>query len=518
MGGGASLPFASSPRLTRIGVGNHVMLGGDNMDLALAYLVEQRLGAANVGNTSSPGSGLSAARLTQLVDSCRTAKELLLSPHAPERTTVTLLGAGARLVGGATSVALTRTEVDSLIVDGFFPRVGPDAVPKRTRSGIVEFGLPYASDPAVTRHVAAFLRQYAPGTVCNTASKPTPAFPDTVLLNGGVFHSQTLAQRLTATVADWRGAAPTVLINDNPDAAVARGAVAFALARLGRAPNIGGGSARSYFLVLDADSNTNAIEGGKTGRSGICILPRGSEIGHAVLLENRRFALRIGQPVGFHLVSSTAGAGQQSAPRAGEIVMLDGDGDAGIDARDHNHSDDFTRLPPLAMVMHAQQDRGRREIPVQLVTTLTEVGTLALHCVEINEGHADGTDSGQRWLLEFQLRGGSGDIVTARSQDAKGTARMPPRLAEAIDKIERIFGARMQQVPVKEVRQLRLQLEQLLGKREHWHTPLLRQLFDTLLLHPRSRRRSAEHERVWLNLAGYCMRPGFDHPLDNWRI
>ena len=498
------------PVLTRIGVGNHLMLGGDNMDLALAHLVEQRMAAAQAGDASSTIPRLSAARLTQLVDSCRTAKELLLAPNAPERTAVTLLGGGARLIGGTTSVELTRTEVESLIVDGFFPRVGADATPKRGRSGIVEFGLPYASDPAVTRHVAAFLRQHVPGTGLDIDGDPAPeaAFPDTVLLNGGVFHSNTLAERLADTLADWRGAAPTVLVNDNPDAAVARGAVAFALARKGRAPTIGGGSARSYFLVLDADGNSTGADSSKVRRNGICILPRGSEPGHEILLEDRRFALRIGQPVGFHLVSSTASIGQQAAPRAGEIVAIDGD----------DSIDNFVRLPPLAMVIQAQEDRGRREIPVQLVTTLTEVGTLALHCVEAHEDTADSTDPAQRWLLEFQLRGGSGDAVSGLSQDAEGTARMPPRMVEAIAKIERIFGARMQQVPVKDVRQLRLHLEQLLGKREHWHTPLLRQLFDTLMLHPRSRRRSAEHERVWLNLAGYCLRPGFDHPLDDWRI
>jgi len=209
--------------------------------------------------------------------------------------------------------------------------------------------------------------------------------------------------------------------------------------------------------------------------------------------------LRLGQPVRFHLLSSTAESGSQAPPRAGDIVDLE--------------SGDFVRLPPIAMVMQAGATDGRREIPVQLAAALTEVGTLEMHCVEMADGSLD---VGQRWLLAFQLRGESAqsdDIEDSGNED-----KPPPRFAEAIEKIERIFGARAQQIAPKEVKQLRLQLEHLLGKREHWHTPLLRRLFDALWQRARGRRRSAEHERLWLNLAGYCLRPGFGYPLDDWRI
>ncbi|MCW5639208.1 MAG: Hsp70 family protein, partial [Rubrivivax sp.] len=209
------------PRLERFAVGRHLMLGGDNMDLALAHLAESRLAPADAASKR-----LSAAALAQLVERCRGAKERLLAADAPDRATVTLLAAGARLIGGARSAELTRDEVERLVVDGFFPQGAADDLPRRERSGagLVAFGLPYASDPAVTRHIAAFLHQHA-----------SAGWPDAVLLNGGVFRGARIAQRLLATLAQWRGAPLKLLANADPDTAVARGAVAYALARRGQA-------------------------------------------------------------------------------------------------------------------------------------------------------------------------------------------------------------------------------------------------------------------------------------------
>ena len=450
------------PQLTRSSVGNHLILGGDNMDLALAHLVETRMAAGVEG-----GMKLSAARLSQLMERCRAAKELLLSNDAPESASVTLLGAGSRLIGGSRSFELTREEVAALVVDGFFPKVELSEVARKTRAGIVEFGLPYAQDAAITRHLASFLHQQQ------------GELPDTLLLNGGVFRADALARRLAETLAHWRGAPLTILHNDNPDVAVARGAVAYALARRGQAPRIGGGSPRSYFLVLG--------EAGKDNRA-VCILPRGSASGEEIRLTERLFALRLGRPVRFHLATSLFEAG--APPKLGEIVDLD--------------AGEYLRLPPLASVLHDKQDASdKREITVQLATVMTEVGTLEVHCVAE-------ADASQRWLLEFQLRG--------EEENHAVTSTASPRVKEAIEKIERIFGGKAQKVDTKEVRQLRQHLERGLGGRESWETPLLRRLFDALLQRARGRRRSAEHERVWLNLAGYCLRPGYGDALDPWRI
>ncbi len=439
------------PRLTRTGVGDHLVLGGDNMDLALAHLVESRLGQER----------LSASQLAQLTQRCRTAKEQLLAPGGPDSTTVTLLGSGSKLVGGARSAPLYRADLEQILLEGFFPQVSADAQPQRARSGLLAFGLPYAFDAAITRHVAAFLQRH-------------PSMrPDALLLNGGVFHAAPLAQRLHATLHGW---SPLQLLhNPHLDAAVARGAVAYALARAGLAPRIGGGSARSYFLVLDD---------GLTSQRGICLLPHGAEEGQAITLTERTFALRLGRPVRFYLASSVTDTRHQP----GELIDLSTGG--------------FVRLPPISTVMATVVSGSASEVLVQLSTALTEVGTLEMHCIAV-------ADPTQKWQLEFQLRG----------SDAPAEAAAPhPRLPDASAAISRIYGNAQAAVDAKEAKQLRAQLERLLGSRETWDTPLLRALFAPLLEGAKRRRRSATHERQWFNLSGYTLRPGFGHPLDDWRV
>ncbi|RZT09409.1 Hsp70 protein [Duganella sp. CF402] len=479
VGGGTtdfSLMKVDGAAISRIGVGNHLILGGDNMDLALAHLVESRM-------SGNEPARLSAARLSQLAERCRAAKELLLAADAPERTTVTLLGAGSKLIGGSRSAELTRDEVTALVVDGFFPLNAEQASAKRGRGAIVEFGLPYAADAAITRHLADFLRQHAAAAreaLGLPADSTTIPIPDTLLLNGGVFRADALARRLEATLAGWRQQPMRVLHNENPDVAVARGGVAYALGQSGQAPVIGGGSARSYFLLLDTAGPADKP------RRAICILPRGAAENKEILLADRTFALRLGRPVRFHLASSTA-----EAPQAGDVIEL--------------QPDDCIELPPIATVLRdSSAADARKEIPVQLAATLSEVGTLDVHCVA--------KENAQRWLLEFQLRG------EAAPEAAADETPMPAGLPAALEKIERIFGSRAQQVDIKEVKQLRTQLEHLLGSRENWPTAVLRRLFDALMERAKGRRRSAEHERAWLNLSGYCLRPGFGYALDEWRI
>ncbi|WP_118178806.1 Hsp70 family protein [Paraburkholderia phosphatilytica] len=471
-----------TPRLTRIGVGNHLMLGGDNMDLALARLVESRLvqgqqAAQGTRGTQEPAR-LSAASLAQLVERCRVAKEQLLASDAPASVAITVLGAGSRLVGGARTTHLSRDEVAQVVVDGFFPQVAADDLPRRSRAAIVEFGLPYASDPAVTRHVAAFLSRHVAQSreaLGATGDGGALTVPDTLLLNGGVFRAHALTARLADTLSTWRGTPLNVLNNERPDVAVARGAVAYGLARAGTAPRIGGGSARSYFLVLEDDQ-------------GVCLLPRGTEEGHDVHLDERVFALRLGQPVRFPLVSTVA----DTAFRAGELTDLS-DGD-------------FVRLPPLATVVQRQHASDKDERAVRLTASMTEVGTLEMTCIAID-------DPSQRWKLQFELRRDE-----ASSDSKQEETQSNASLAHAIELIERSFGARAAEVAPGEIKRLRAQLEQTLGPRDQWDLAQLRALFDALWERAKRRRRSADHERLWLNLAGFCARPGFGHPLDEWRV
>ena len=462
------------PRLERVGVGDHLMLGGDNMDLTLAHVVEQRLLAS--------GARLGAASLSQLMQQCRTAKERLLTPDAPATTKVTLLGKGAKLIGGARSTELSRDEVQAMVLDGFFPRISPHEHPQRRRSAVVEFGLPYVADPAVTRHVAAFLANHAQVARDTLGDRATPGgalpTPDAVLLNGGVFRSERLADQLLETLGTWRGVPLHVLHNSHPELAVARGAVAFGMALQGRGVRIGGGSARSYFLQFEDKPNQ---------KRGVCLLSRGTEENLEVRLKERTFSLRLGQPVRFYLASTTG----DTVYKQGDVLDID--------------SDSFTALPPIAAVLeHKTGHAGKPSIPVQLATMLTEVGTLAVNCVSID-------NPAQRWKLEFQLRGSeAGQVISAEG-------KVHPRVNDAVVNINRIFGSRSRDVNRREVKTLRNVLEKIIGKRDNWDTPLLRELFASFWEGVRRRRRSVDHERVWFNLAGFCLRPGFGYPLDDWR-
>lgn len=459
------------PELARRGVGTHLMLGGDNMDLALAHGLEAELAAPEPGR---PQPRLSAARFAQLVQRCRVAKEQLLAPDAPEAVTVTLLGSGTQLLGGARSAQLRRDSVRAQLLEGFFPLVPHDARPQQRQAGLLSWGLPYPADAAITRHLAAFLQAHA-GVL------GASGVPDSVLFNGGVFHGTAIAERVVEQLTQWRGAPLRVLVNPHPDWAVARGAVAHGLARAQPAPGaarglrIGGGSARSYFLRLDDGDAWRAI----------CLLPQGSEEGAVVRLEAQRFALRLGQAVRFHLLASTA---LGDVP-AGAVRELAGE--------------ELVHLPPLTAVLPAPPGRERAQVEVQLQATMTEVGTLAVRCVSVQ-------DPQQSWPLEFSVRGEA-------PAEAAETARNVP-LERAIAQIDRIFGSHDQSVAAKEVKQLRAALEKTLGARESWDLALLRTLFDALLARARRRRRTPEHERSWLNLAGYCLRPGVGAELDAWRI
>ena len=457
------------PKLTRIGVGDHLMLGGDNIDLALAHLVESRLGDQN--------KRLSAADLSQLLEQCRIAKEQLLAKDAPEQVSVTLLGGGSKLIGGSRSVVLTRDEVHTLALDGFFPLSSIDDLPDRKRSGMVEFGLPYAAEPAISKHIAGFLKLHA--TASTEALKGQGRVPDALLLNGGVFRSQPITERLLSLLNSWSTQPPKLLENKHPELSVAYGAVSYAMARRDKKLKIGGGSARSYFLLVDTEHSTE--------QQGICILPRGSEEGDEVILKDRHFALRLGVPVRFHLASTTGDA----EFKPGDIV----------DITDH-----FYSLPPLAVAFEGDPSRPNAEAIVQLAVTQTEIGTLKIECVAVE-------NKDQRWNVEFQIRKKRGGLTTSVE------ATLPAQFDSAVEKMQTIFGSKSKHVEPNAIKNLRADLEKQLGMaRSEWETPLLRALFTALLESARYNRRSEHHERVWLSLVGFCLRPGFGYPLDDWRV
>ncbi|OQK18762.1 molecular chaperone DnaK [Methyloprofundus sedimenti] len=451
------------PQLSRIGVGDHLMLGGDNIDLALAHLVESRLTTEN--------KKLSAADLSHLLEQCRIVKERLLADDAPEQLNVTLLGGGSKLIGGTRSVNLHRDEVQKIALDGFFPLSKLTDLPDKKRSGVVEFGLPYAAEPAISKHIAAFLNTHRQATQSALANETI--VPDALLLNGGVFRSQPITQRTIDLISSWRGAPPVLLDNQHPELSVAYGAVSYSIAREHKKIKIGGGASRSYFLLIASEQE----------QQGVCILPRGSEEGNEIILTDRQFSLRLGQPVSFHLVSLTGG--QQY--KAGDIVTI---------------NEDFHPLPPLAVAFNQQNSDNSSEVTVQLSVTLSEVGTLQIQCVAMQ-------DTLQRWDVQFQIRKSKATLLAKE---------LPAGFSKAVELIESIFGSKSKNINPKSVKSLRADLEKCLGLRSDWSSHLLRELFSVLLEARKNHRRSANHERVWLSLIGYCLRPGFGYQLDNWRV
>lgn len=448
-------------QLTRVGVGEHLMLGGDNIDLALARQAEL--------NLLSPGQRFNAGALAQLIGQCRSAKENLLAENSPDQASVTVLGSGSRLIGGSKTTQLQKTNVHNLALDGFFPFVDFDEPLLSRETAVLAFGLPYANDPAISRQISAFLRNHQ--SACRGALDLTEqAIPDTLLVNGGVFNSPLIAARVRQQIQNWSGKNPIWLENGHPDLAVAYGAVAYAMARRGAFRMIQSGAARSIYLRVQ---NEDAI----------CLLPRGSEEGKEIRLHDKRFLLSVGKPVQFHLVTSNADA----TPVPGELVTVD---------------ENYLSLPALVAVLPSQGNQ--KEVEVELAAQLTEVGTVQIEAVSL-------ADNSARWSVEFQLRR---DIRASENTSVK----LHPNYPQAKKLIESVYGAKKADANPNAVKQLRANLEKTLGPRNDWDMALSRALVDVLLEGSKNRRRSVAHERVWFNLVGFCLRPGFGHPLDAWRV
>ncbi|MBT0014755.1 Hsp70 family protein [Vibrio alginolyticus] len=479
----ASFSSQDELALDRIGVGEHLMLGGDNLDLALAHLAESRL-SQNKGEQSKK---LTAASLTKLIQQTRKAKENLLSASAPEEVKITMLGSGSKLLGGTKSIGLSKQEVHQIALDGFFPLSDFSEVPDKRRSAVVEFGLPYVADPAVSKHVAEFLTQHqqVARAALGIEDDKQNAIPVGLLLNGGVFNSELVTERVTTLLSDWRGAPVTVLDNPHPDWSVALGAVAFGKARRGAQLKIGGGAARSYFLHLQ--------EKNKMGKA-LCLLAKGTEEGHEIRLSGRRFSLTLGEPVRFNLLTSTHDTLTNNTSIQNG-VMVDVDPDL------------FAPLPPYITTLEGEgaelQANQKERVEVQLACQLTEVGTLKMECVSAE-------DDSKRWELEFEVRN--------KQTDDSEQVKLHPKLNECKELIARLYSGNKKSAESKEIKTLAKDLEKKLGKRDEWDFTTLRQLFDAFAQGRKRRRRSEQHEKNWLRLAGFALRPGFGDPTDSWRI
>jgi hypothetical protein len=364
--------------LERVAVGEHILLGGDNMDLALARLLQQRL--------ESAGHRIDTWQLHGLWHQARLGKESLLANKALNEHPVTLLGRGSRLIGGTITEALTAADVNATLLEGFFPVVASDAMPaKQRRVGLQEIGLPYAADPAVTRHLARFLRVQAGSVSSPAAIRRGPsglACPTHVLFNGGVMKAEALRSRVVEVLNAWlagEGFEPLdarhVLDAPDLDHAVAQGAAYYGMARRGRGVRIRSGAPRSYYVGIE--SAMPAIPGLPAPLKALCVVPFGMEEGTSAALPDREFGLVVGEPAEFRFLSSLV----RKTDRPGTLI--------------EDWGDDLEELSPLEVTLDVA-GKDDMTVPVSLESRVTEVGTLELWCVA--RGGSD------RWKLELNIR------------------------------------------------------------------------------------------------------------------
>src|SRR5712691_13186577 len=474
-------------QLHRIAVGDHLLLGGDNLDLALAHVLEPRL-------TASATRKLSPRQWDTLVRVCCHVKETLLGAQPPDRLTVSVPGVGARLIGGALHTDVQRQEVEDLLLEGFLPYVERDARPHRYQSGFQEFGLPYAPDPAITAYLAAFLTDHqqlpAEGDSCASSR------PDVILLNGGLFASPVLRQRLLDVMTSWYGATdpddmwqPLVLRNDRLDLAVAHGAAYYGMVRRGHGTRIAGGLARAHYIGVEGDAAEAA------GHTAVCLLPAGIAEGQMVELADRHFQLRIRQPVEFPLYTSSL----RPADTPGTLVPID--------------PQRLRPLPPLRTVLTSGRRKSQAEvIPVTLHAQLSDIGTLELWCREAT--------GDRQWQLHFDVRATAGTRV-AETRRAAGVATSEDVVdASTLDACGRLIHETFTSTkPDAEPEGLMRRLEQVtVMPRTAWPSAVLRRFWEAQMAVVAGRQLSPAHEARWLNLTGFALRPGYGMAVDDWRV
>ncbi len=343
--------------LERIAVGDHILLGGDNMDLALAAIAGKQI--------TDAGKTLDAMQQRALVHAARRAKEVLLGDKPPKSVPISILGRGSKLIGGTMKAEVTREQAEGMLVDGFFPVVGADVKSQKRRAGgLREMGLPYAHDPAITRHLAEFLGRF-------------DRMPSAVLFNGGVMKAAKLQARIVELLRTWAKQDVKVLAGADLDLAVALGAAHYGQVRQGKGVRIRGGTARAYYIGIE--SAMPAIPGFAPPVKALCVAPQGLEEGSKVELPDDELGLVVGETSNFRFFA----AATRKDDTAGVLIEADAPG--------------LGELDPVEKLVEADGERKAGDlVPVRLEAHVTEVGTLELWCVA-RDGHG-------RWKLEYSVR------------------------------------------------------------------------------------------------------------------
>lgn len=460
-------------RLTfeRLAVGDHLILGGDNIDLALARRVEMQFAGKKFK--------LKGDRWKTLCHQSRQAKERILSGDA-EAEKITILGEGGQLIGGTMTATLKRKDIEETVLDGFFPILdATDGIKPAQRKGITEFGLPYEQEPAITRHLGWFLEQHG-AEVAHCLEKKRPC-PDLILFNGGSLKPAVIQKQIRKAIGHWfekgDNDLPRVLENPDPDLAVSIGAAYYGLVKIGRGVRVGSGSPRSYYLEVARQSAGDQ-------RQALCLVERGQEEGTQTELQEHQFKVLANQLVEFNIYSSS----YRSGDRLGDLVAID---------------DSLTALAPIQTIIQYGKKSAKASIPIHVVAGYTEVGTLALGCQSLISDH--------RWKLQFQLRSASAQAEVT-DQEVFDSALVE----EARALVQRVFNDRD---AGQQLESIAKNITKLVDRpRKQWPLTFIRALADELLQIEKTRRLTPQHEIRWLNLLGYCMRPGTADGADPIRM
>jgi molecular chaperone DnaK (HSP70) len=469
----------------RIAVGEHLLLGGDNLDIAIAKFVEQKVAAK---------TKLSASQWNTVVRRSQTLKELLLSENAPEKTSIHIPGQGASLLKSSITAELEQEQIRKLLIETFLPYLEPDAAPSTSivEKADDELALPYPHDKAISRHMAIFLKNCAKSTEINPAKIVNGlVMPDAILLNGGFFESPVLKERLLAVIKQFSGNQKTqnikLLENTKLYLAVANGAAFYAATRkFAKSSRIENATPRSYYIGIASENPQE--------EKAVCLIPSGLREGEESAICDLTFELLIRHPVEFKLYTSIA----RNNDKAGNVLSV----------ADKNQ---FLTLPSLRTIMYASGSKEASKVKVQLHARLTEVGTLEVWCSEAGTGK-------RNWKLEFDSRA-RGDETSSNKEKISLHNKLTldeQKMEELLSLIREAFmdkGRAYHPGPLVKKMEKILKMD-----RYAWPLPLLRSMWETIADVSKSRKISDEHHGLWLNLAGFCLRPGYGLTLDDWRI
>ncbi|MCP4671196.1 MAG: hsp70 family protein [Desulfobacula sp.] len=462
-----------SPRFERIAVGDHLILGGDNIDLALARKVESSFKA-----TSKSRADLTSDKWKTLCYQCREAKEKILDQGVPS-VRITIKGEGRSLIAGTLAADLTKKDVETILLDEFYPNVEPDTDCNIDNGReTTDFGLPLEKESAVTKHIIKFLENHRNEVKKTLFKEPLPDF---ILFNGGTLKPDLVQRRIQKVIGKYfkskTSQLPEILENNIPELAVGIGASYYGLVKQGQGVKVGSGSPRSYYIgVIDKKEKLSKA---------VCLVERGLDEGSNIDLQKMEYEVRTNEPVSFDIYSSSF----RSGDKAGEIIKID---------------DSLTFMPPIQTIIKFGKKGSQKIIPVTLKAQYSEMGTLSMYCNSLSSDH--------QWKLSFQLR-----------EMQKGFKVNETRIYDKLliqktcDLIEQAFTDTLNSNALLKsiVKQIEGIVEQ---KKISWPLSFLRTIADKLIELDKTRSHSPEHEAKWLNLTGFCIRPGFGDGFDEERI